>query len=78
MTALYVFSALTILDFVWGLYIKAVSEGRRFASSFWAVPLYAISGYATIEFVHNPVMLIPASAGAFVGTYLSVWWKTRK
>lgn len=77
MTWLYIFLALAVLDFIWGKYIAAVSGASAVVAAAWAVPIYALGSWVTIEYVHDPVLLIPACSGAFVGTWLSVKVKNR-
>lgn len=72
MTWALVFTAMAVLDFVWAEYTAAISAGKRLASSTWAVAIILCSGYVTKSYVDNPVLLIPAGAGAFLGTWLAV------
>ena len=71
-TALLVFVAHVVLDFIFARYNIACAQRRSLAASGWATGIVFCSGYVTIEFVSNNRMLIPAALGAFVGTYLSV------
>lgn len=70
--ALAAFWAVFFADFVWARYITAIAEARKLHASAWAVALLVLSGVATIAYVNNHWMLIPAAAGAFVGTWFSI------
>ena len=70
--ALLVFLALFVLDFIWGLYIKAVSQSRAVTAAAWSVPIYVIGGLATVQYVQDPWLLLPAGLGSFFGTYCGV------
>ena len=72
MNWLITFLVMAGLDFCWPFYIKAVHTKGPFRASIWAVVLMMFSGIAAIEYVNDPWMLIPAGAGAFVGTYAAV------
>lgn len=67
-----VFAVTVALDYAWALYTLATAERRPFAASVSAVAIYALAGFATINYTGNHWMLIPAVAGCFVGTYIAV------
>lgn len=75
---LVIFSALTVTDVCWGYYINKVKEGKALPSAVWSVLLYLTGSIAVVGWVKDPWLLIPAAAGAFVGTYISVWLNKRK
>jgi len=66
-SAALVFLALFCLDFVWAKYTFALSSRRH-----WQAASYERSGGAAVGYVSNPVLLIPAMAGAFAGTFVAV------
>lgn len=66
-----VFVGMTSLDFVWSRYVAANIEGSARAASNWAVLITLLSGYVTLSYVNDPRMLLPACAGAWVGTWLA-------
>lgn len=43
----------------------------------WAAFLYLLGASATISWVAQPTLLIPAALGAFAGTYVGVWWNRK-
>lgn len=69
------FLALVILDFLWGRYIQSVNGTTPFMAGFWALLIFSVGGMVTLAYVNNKWLLIPASLGAFIGTFISVKWK---
>ena len=69
MQAANVFAALFALDLVWSRYI-AITDRRKLLAGVYASAIIALSGYAAINYVHDPWMLLPAMAGAFCGRLL--------
>jgi hypothetical protein len=65
---LLVFALSVILDYVWGSYIKHTANGAALPSATYAAVLVAMSSLMTILYVGDHWLVIPASAGAFVGT----------
>lgn len=65
-----VFSIMFGLDIVWALYTHAMVDKRPLAASFHAMMIQALSGALVLEYTKEPVLLIPAMAGAFAGTYV--------
>jgi hypothetical protein len=71
-TAAAVFVAVAALDFVWAYYTRYVNDGRAAYAGFAAVLIMLLGGTAVIGYTADPWMLIPAGAGAFVGTFAAV------
>lgn len=78
MTYILIFFLLFILDLAWSFYLNNVKEGNAASSASWAAFLYLLGASATISWVAQPTLLIPAALGAFAGTYTGVWWNKRK
>jgi hypothetical protein len=76
--AVIVFLALCITDVCWAYYINKVKDGSPLHSAKWAVFLYLTGSVGTISVVNDPWLVIPASLGAFCGTYLAVWFNKRE
>jgi hypothetical protein len=68
-----VFLGMVALDFIWSRYITANAIGTAWAASWWATAITLLSGYVTLAFVNDPILLIPACAGAWVGTFAAKW-----
>lgn len=67
-----VFAALFALDFVWAKYTTAITAKRPMLASSFASVIILLSGGAAIGYTTEPLMLIPAMAGAFAGTWVAV------
>jgi hypothetical protein len=66
------FAATFALDITWVFYIRNVEAGRALSSASWAAFLYLTAAAATVSYVQDPWLLIPATAGAFLGTLFGV------
>lgn len=73
-----VFFAMVLMDIVWAQYTAAVGVKALWWAPVWAVLIILFSGFVTSSYVANLWMLIPAGAGAYAGTWLSIWWDKRK
>jgi hypothetical protein len=67
-----IFAIMAVLDFVWAKYTYATTSHRSLAAGFYAVLIIVLSGLNVLGYTHDPLLLIPAGAGAFVGTSLTV------
>ena len=72
MKALGVFVLVLLTDFWWAKYIRATTDRRAITSALYAAGLILLSSGVVLAYVEDPVMILPAVGGAFVGTYLSV------
>jgi hypothetical protein len=70
--ALIVFCALAALDFVWAYYTLAVTKKQSVLAASLASVIILLSGAAAIGYTSNHWMLLPAMAGAFVGTLAAI------
>jgi uncharacterized membrane protein YfcA len=69
---LLVFLALVLVDVLNAIYIKHIEKNNAVLASSTAVVLFLAASMAVIGYVDNNWLLIPASAGAFVGTYIGI------
>jgi hypothetical protein len=69
---LSVCAAMTALDFVFAEYTRATADSRAVKAAAWAAAIILLTGFVTTAYVGNIWLLIPASLGAFAGTWLSV------
>jgi hypothetical protein len=67
-----VFIATGVGDMFWTFYIRRTSEGRALQASLFSAAIMIAGGIVIITYVENKWYLIPATLGAFVGTYLTV------
>lgn len=75
---LIAFAALAITDACWAIYISSVASQKTVHASCWAVLLFLSGAVAVISYTTNHWLLLPAAAGAFVGTWAGVWWASLK
>ncbi len=68
-SALVVFAICYALDFVWVFYTKAVADHRRVPATWWSACIMLITGLNIGEIATNWYLVIPAAAGAALGTY---------
>lgn len=59
-------------DLVWAKYVKNVQNDKPLAAASWAAGTLALGGFNIISYAHDSWALIPAIAGAFLGTFLIV------
>ena len=76
LTFFAVFCAMTLTDFVWARYTKAIADGRIWPASSLSVAIIMCGAYVTTSYVENHWNLIPAGLGAFAGTWISMKWDT--
>jgi hypothetical protein len=69
---LIIFFAMTALDFVYARYTLAVARKAKLVASNYSILIILITGFSVIEYTKDPMLLIPAAAGAWVGTYLGM------
>ena len=72
MMCFVVFMSVAALDFVWAHYTKCINSGRAIGAGVYAAIIIVLGGTAVIGYTSDPWMLLPAGAGAFVGTYAAV------
>lgn len=78
MSYIIAFLIMASLDAIWARYIAAISGKPALKGAVWSAAIVAMGGIATVQYTQNSVLLIPAAIGAFVGTYLSVWYDKRQ
>lgn len=78
MKFLLVFLSATVADAVWAYYIRRTSTGKAIEAGLSAVVLMVAGGVTTILYMADRRLLFGAALGAFVGTYLVVWWDHHK
>lgn len=71
--AVLVFVACAISDVLWAFYIKATAGHHTWLAACGSAAIVLVGCFSVVEYITNHVMIIPAAAGAFVGTatYLS-------
>lgn len=78
MTYLLVFLSMIGADVAWTLYFIETGKRRAVQAGAWSAAIVAVGSFSTINYIHNPKTILAAIAGAFVGTYATIWWQARK
>ncbi len=71
--ALIAFFGMFALDVVFARYALAVTARRPWWASSYAAVCLLLGGSVVVTYANDPIMLIPAAAGAFVGTYVGMF-----
>lgn len=77
LAGLLAFLCLAATDICWAVYVSKVSEKNPHKSALWSLGLFLTGGMAVISYTENHWLLIPAALGAYVGTFIGVWWEKR-
>jgi uncharacterized membrane protein YhaH (DUF805 family) len=72
-----VFGATIVTDAVYVFFTAAVTSRHRFRAANWSAVWYLLSAFAVINYTGNPVYVVFAALGSWVGAYLSVTWLNR-
>jgi uncharacterized membrane protein YhaH (DUF805 family) len=75
--AVAVFGATIVTDAVYVFFTAAVTARHRFRAANWSAVWYLLSAFAVINYTGNPVYVVFAALGSWVGAYLSVTWLKR-
>jgi len=70
---LIAFFGMAALDIIFARYTLAVTTRRPWWASSYAAICLLLGGSVVVTYAHDPIMLIPAAAGAFVGTYIGMF-----
>jgi hypothetical protein len=68
--ALLAFFAMAALDFVFARYTITLIKKHIYVAGAYASVILLLNATVTLAYVYNPIMMIPAAAGAFVGTVI--------
>ena len=69
---IWVFISIIISDIIWVFYIKYTAGSEKHKAGISAAAIYIFGGFVVIAFTSNPLYLIPASIGAYIGTVLAI------
>jgi hypothetical protein len=78
LTAIAVFGATIITDAVYVLFTAAVASRQRIRAASWSSVWYLLSAFAVINYTGNPVYVVFAALGSWIGAYLSLTWLNRR
>lgn len=69
---LVVFVTTAIVDWMWAKYIMHAAKRDAFRAASYGSLLMLGGAFVTISYMHDKLFLLPAIAGGFLGTYLTV------
>jgi hypothetical protein len=67
-------SSTATTDAVYVLFNAAVSERRRISAASWSSIWYLLSAFAVISYTHNPIYVLFAAGGSWIGAFCAVTW----
>jgi hypothetical protein len=74
MIALGVMASTACTDAVYVLFTAAVGARRKILAASWSSVWYLLSAFAVISYTGNPVYVIFAAAGSWLGAFGAVTW----
>lgn len=74
-TAALIFLVYIIVDMLYAYYIIQVEQRQALKAAAVSAVLYSLLAFGVVSYSRNILYLFPLATGAFVGTYLTVWWK---
>ncbi|MFY9940317.1 MAG: hypothetical protein WAK33_25775 [Silvibacterium sp.] len=77
MIALGVMASTAGTDAVYVLFTAAVGARRKFVAASWSSVWYLLSAFAVISYTGNPVYVVFAAAGSWLGAFGAVTWLGR-
>ncbi len=66
-----------LTDAVYVLFNSAVSARRRISAASWSSVWYLLSAFAVISYTGNPIYVLFAASGSWLGAFVAVTWLTR-
>lgn len=73
-----VFLGLVAIDFCWTVYIDKVAKQQAVPAGAWSAMITLLSAVVVVAYTTNPILIVAAVLGAFVGTVLAVNMNKRK
>ncbi len=74
MSYVAVFVITLLVDIAWTKYLLRAAEKRAHPASMWSAVIVGLGGLNVLVYTQNPWALIPAAAGAYIGT----WWTIKR
>ncbi len=75
--ALGVMASTAGTDAVYVLFTAAVGARRKIVAASWSSVWYLLSAFAVISYTGNPVYVVFAAAGSWIGAFGAVTWLNR-
>jgi len=73
-----VFLSMFVVDVFYAIYLKSIENNKPIFASFMAMIVFFVASIATIGYIDNHWLLIPACLGAFAGTWVGVKYNISK
>lgn len=73
-----VVASTALTDSAYVFFTAAVTSRRRFLAANWSAFWYLLSAFAVISYTGNPVYVLFAAAGSWIGAFASVTWLHRR
>jgi uncharacterized membrane protein YfcA len=73
-----VFLSMFVVDVFYAIYLKSIENNKPIFASFMATIVFFVASIATIGYIDNHWLLVPACLGAFAGTWVGVMYNIKK
>lgn len=74
-TAMLILLVYIVVDMLYAYYIIQVEQRNPIKAAVVSSVLYSLLAFGVVSYSRNILYLFPLATGAFIGTYLTVWWK---
>ena len=74
-TAALILLVYIVVDMLYAYYIIQVEQRQALKAAAVSAVLYSLLAFGVVSYSRNILYLFPLATGAFIGTYLTVWWK---
>jgi peptidoglycan biosynthesis protein MviN/MurJ (putative lipid II flippase) len=64
-----------VVDMLYAYYIICVEKREPFKAACVSAVLYSLLAFGVVSYSQNILYLFPLATGAWVGTFVTVWWK---
>jgi uncharacterized membrane protein YhaH (DUF805 family) len=72
-----VFAATIVTDAVFVFFTAAVASRHRLRAANWSAVWYLLAAVSVISYTSNPIYVVFAALGSWVGAYVSLTWLNR-
>ena len=72
-----VLGATIVTDAVYVQFTAAVASRQRFRAANWSSLWYLLSAFSVISYTGNPLYVVFAALGSWIGAYISLTWLSR-
>ena len=72
-----VFGATIVTDAVFVFFTAAVASRHRLRAANWSAVWYLLAAVSVISYTSNPIYVVFAALGSWVGAYMSLTWLNR-